>query len=64
MAILSSYMVPHPPLIVPAVGRGMQKDSVIIRAGDLQGRPLADVLLADLMEQSEETAQAALPDAA
>lgn len=42
----------------------LQKDGVIIRAGDLQGRPLADVLLADLMEQSEETAQAALPAAA
>ena len=42
----------------------LKKDGVIIRAGDLQGRPLADVLLADLMEQNEETAQAALPDAA
>lgn len=42
----------------------LQKDGVIIRAGDLQGRPLADVLLADLMEQNEELAQAVLPDAA
>lgn len=40
----------------------LQKDGVVIRAGDLQGQLLADVLMADLMEINE--AVEALPAAA
>lgn len=40
----------------------LQRDQVVIHNGELRGRLLADVLLADLMENKEEAA--ALPAAA
>ena len=46
-------------------GRGIaQKDRVIIHTGHLAGRLLADVLLADLMENTEVIQPQALPAAA
>ena len=39
----------------------MQKDRVIIHTGHLAGRLLADVLLADLMENTEVIQPQALP---
>ena len=32
MAILAAYMVPHPPMIVPAVGRGSERQVEATRA--------------------------------
>lgn len=42
----------------------LQKDGVLIHGGDLQGQLLADVLMADLMENKEKAAQAEMPAAA
>ncbi|WP_300800427.1 PcfJ domain-containing protein [uncultured Acetatifactor sp.] len=42
----------------------LQEDRVVISMGDLQGQLLADVLMADLMENKERTAGTALPMAA
>ncbi|WP_300784025.1 PcfJ domain-containing protein [uncultured Acetatifactor sp.] len=39
----------------------LQEDRVVISMGDLQGQLLADVLMADLMENKEGTAGSALP---
>ena len=32
MAIIAAYMVPHPPMIVPAVGRGSERQIEATRA--------------------------------
>ena len=29
MAILAAYMVPHPPMIVPQIGRGSEKQIIL-----------------------------------
>lgn len=42
----------------------LKEDRVVIDMGDFQGQLLADVLMADLMENKEGTAEAALPAAA
>lgn len=42
----------------------LKEDRVVINMGDFQGQLLADVLMADLMENKEGTAEAALPAAA
>ena len=44
MSILAAFMVPHPPMIVPQIGRGEEKSiSDTIRAYDRIAEEIADI---------------------